>query len=85
MTFLLYRVVLFMQQPEGTELNGIIYLTPFKWQLWTAMMATMLLLAFSLSVCFYTASRYAKTEHQDYSLLQSLFSTFACFCAQGNN
>jgi cellobiose-specific phosphotransferase system component IIC len=74
-----------MQQPESTGLNGTIYLTPFKWQLWIAMMAAMLLLAFSLSFCFYMAYRYAKTEHRHYNLLQSLFSAFACFCTQGKN
>ena len=84
-TFLLRRVVLFMQQRESTELNGTIYLTPFKWQLWIAMMAAMLLLAVSLSICFYMAYRYSKTEQQHYSFSQSLFSALEFFCAQGNN
>jgi cellobiose-specific phosphotransferase system component IIC len=74
-----------MQQSGSTELKGTIYLAPFKWQLWIAMTATMLLLAVSLSFCFYMAYRYAKTEQQHYSFSQSLFSVFAYFCTQGNN
>ena len=85
MTFLLYRVVLFIQQRESTELNGTIYLAPFKWQLWIAMTAAMLLLAVSLSFSFYMAYHYAKTEQQQYSFSQSLFSAIAFFCTQGNN
>jgi cellobiose-specific phosphotransferase system component IIC len=74
-----------MQQREITELKGTIYLAPFKWQLWIAMTAAMLLLAVSLSFCFYMAYRYAKTEQRHYSFSQSLFSVFAFFCTQGNN
>jgi len=84
-TFLLYRVVLFMQQRVSTELNGTIYLAPFKWQLWIAMTAAFLLLAVSLSFYFYMAHRYAKTEQRHCSFSQSLFSAFAFFCTQGNN
>lgn len=83
-TFLLYRVVLFIQQPGSNELNGTIYLAPFKWQLWIAIMAAMLLLVFFLSLSFYMAYNYTKIEQRHYSLWESLFSVFACFCTQGN-
>jgi hypothetical protein len=73
-----------MQQPGSTELNGTIYLAPFKWQLWIAMMAAMLLIFFFLSLCFYIAYYYAKIEQRHYNLWESLFSVFASFCAQGN-
>jgi type II secretory pathway component PulL len=74
-----------MQQRGSTELKGTIYLAPFKWQLWTAMSAAMLLLAVSLSFFFNMAYHYAKTEQRNYSFSQSLFSVFAFFCTQGNN
>jgi len=74
-----------MQQGESTELKGTLYLEPFKWQLWIAMTASLLLLAVSLSFCFYMAHRYAKTEQQHCSFSQSLFSALAFFCMQGNN
>jgi hypothetical protein len=59
-----------MQQRGIIELDGTIYLAPFKWQLWIAIMAAMLLLAFSLSVGFYMAYCNAKIEQQHYSLSQ---------------
>jgi hypothetical protein len=74
-----------MQQPESTEINGTIYLTPFKRQVWIAMMAVIFLLAFFLSVCFFVAYYYTKAEKRHYRPWESSFSVFACFCMQGSN
>jgi hypothetical protein len=83
-TFVFYRDVLFMQQQGSDKLNRTMYLAPFKWQLWGAVLAAMLLLTLALWLCCGVGHRCVKTEPRLYSFSESLFSVFGSFCSQGN-
>jgi hypothetical protein len=72
-----------MQRQGSSKLKRTTYLSPFKWQLWGAVVAAMLVLNLALWACYNIRQRCFKTE-QHHSVSESLFMVFRSFCAQGN-
>ena len=80
------RYCVLVRALDTTDLQWNNYLAPFSLMLWIAMMCTVLVIAFHLTLLCYLGQRYGNQEAEEIQFLtfsDSLLLVLGIFCQQG--
>ncbi|KAJ4436552.1 hypothetical protein ANN_16584 [Periplaneta americana] len=76
---------IYIREPEESRMYWNIFLAPFKWKLWSAVLASLLLLSGGLWFICFIGRRQGVPESQPYGLFNSLHCVYSGLLAQGQN
>jgi len=85
---LLFRTYIFIKKPNIIAVGWTTFLTPYSWQLWMALIATMIVLVLTLSAVRWVRRRcvgHIADEFPRYGIFHAMFYVATCFCCQGTN
>ncbi|GFG39908.1 hypothetical protein Cfor_03352, partial [Coptotermes formosanus] len=82
------RTYVFIKKPTIVAVGWTTFLSPYSWQLWMALTATMITLVFTLSAVYCITRRYVghtADEFPRYGIFHAVFYVIGCLCCQGSD